>query len=715
MASPLTIQQIIAREMDIPEQRVNATLRLLAEGATIPFISRYRKEATGGLDEVAIFNISERFDALRELADRKLYILQTIEGSGALTDELRRKIEETYDPALLEDLYLPFKPKRRTRAQIARENGLEPLAKIIMSQKCANPEDAASRYINDNIPDAQSAIAGASDIIAEWVSEDQRSRQNVRNRFQRYARISSKVVKGKEEEAEKYRSYFKVDEPLARCSSHRYLAMRRGEAEGFLKVAVTIDDDAAIDRLLQNFIRKEGRDASARIVADAVADAYRRLIKPSITTEIEAEAKAKADTAAIETFAANLHQLLLAPPLGSKAVMGIDPGFRTGCKVVCLDPNGNLLHHDIIYPTPPRNYIIDATKRVQTLVERFSIDAIALGNGTASRETERFLRSVEFPRKVEIFVVSEDGASVYSASKVARDEFPEYDVTVRGAVSIGRRLMDPLAELVKIDPKSIGVGQYQHDVDQSRLKRQLDMTVESCVNSVGIDINTASQQLLSYVSGIGDTLAANIVKYRAEHGDFTSRATLLKVPRLGPKAYEQCAGFMRVRGGRNILDNTAVHPERYPIVEKIASDNGLSLSDLVGDKSVLDNIDLSRYVTDDMGLPTLEDIVAELRKPGRDPREKATGFSFDESVREITDLVEGMILPGIVNNITDFGAFVDIGVHVSGLIHVSEMGERRVKNPAEVLKLRQQVKVRVIGVDVNRKRISLSLKGIDNQ
>ena len=584
-----------------------------------------------------------------------------------------------------------------------------------MSQKCANPEDAASRYINDNIPDAQSAIAGASDIIAEWVSEDQRSRQNVRNRFQRYARISSKVVKGKEEEAEKYRSYFKVDEPLARCSSHRYLAMRRGEAEGFLKVAVTIDDDAAIDRLLQNFIRKEGRDASARIVADAVADAYRRLIKPSITTEIEAEAKAKADTAAIETFAANLHQLLLAPPLGSKAVMGIDPGFRTGCKVVCLDPNGNLLHHDIIYPTPPRNYIIDATKRVQTLVERFSIDAIALGNGTASRETERFLRSVEFPRKVEIFVVSEDGASVYSASKVARDEFPEYDVTVRGAVSIGRRLMDPLAELVKIDPKSIGVGQYQHDVDQSRLKRQLDMTVESCVNSVGIDINTASQQLLSYVSGIGDTLAANIVKYRAEHGDFTSRATLLKVPRLGPKAYEQCAGFMRVRGGRNILDNTAVHPERYPIVEKIASDNGLSLSDLVGDKSVLDNIALSRYVTDDMGLPTLEDIVAELRKPGRDPRGKATGFSFDESVREITDLVEGMILPGIVNNITDFGAFVDIGVHVSGLIHVSEMGERRVKNPAEVLKLRQQVKVRVIGVDVNRKRISLSLKGIDNQ
>ncbi|MFH8142896.1 MAG: RNA-binding transcriptional accessory protein [Muribaculaceae bacterium] len=715
MASSLTIQQIIAREMNIPEQRVNATLKLLAEGATIPFISRYRKEATGGLDEVAIFNISERFDSLRELADRKLYILETIESAGGLTPELRQKIEETYDAPTLEDLYLPFKPKRRTRAQVARENGLEPLAKIVMSQKCANPEDAASRYLNDKVTDTGAALAGASDIIAEWVSEDQRARQNVRNRFQRHARISSKVVKGKEEEAEKYRSYFKVDEPLSRCSSHRYLAMRRGEAEGFLKISLSIDDDAAIERLQQNFIRKDSREASARIVADAVADAYRRLIKPSITTEIEAEAKTKADIAAIATFAANLHQLLLAAPLGSKAVMGIDPGFRTGCKLVCLDANGNLLHHDIIYPTPPRNYIVDATKRVQTLVERFGIEAIALGNGTASRETERFLRGVELKRKVEIYVVSEDGASVYSASKVAREEFPDYDVTVRGAVSIARRLMDPLAELVKIDPKSIGVGQYQHDVDQGRLKRQLDMTVETCVNSVGIDINTASRQLLSYVSGIGDTLAANIVKYRAEHGDFTSRAILLKVPRLGPKAYEQCAGFMRVRCSDNILDNTAVHPERYPIVEKIAADNGLSLSQLVGDRSVLDHIDLSRYVTEEIGLPTLEDILAELRKPGRDPREKASEFAFDESVHEITDLSEGMVLPGIVNNITDFGAFVDIGVHVSGLIHVSQMGEKRVKSPSEVLKLRQQIMVRVIGVDVARKRISLSLRETDNQ
>lgn len=699
--------------MNIPEQRVNATLKLLAEGATIPFISRYRKEATGGLDEVAIFNISERFDSLRDLADRKLYIIQTIESQGAMNDELRQQIDDTYDAAALEDIYLPFKPKRRTRAKIARENGLEPLAKIIMSQKCANPSDAATRYINDAVTNVDAAIAGASDIIAEWISEDQRARQNIRHRFQRYARISSKVIKGREEEAEKYHAYFNFDEPLNRCSSHRYLAIRRGEAEGFLKVAVSIDDDAAIERLCQNVIRKEAKPESATIIADAIADAYRRLIKPSITTEIENDAKEKADTAAIATFATNLHQLLLAAPLGAKPVMGIDPGFRTGCKVVCLDANGNLLHHDVIYPTPPRNYIEDATKRVLMLVERYHIEAIALGNGTASRETESFLRTLHFPRKIELFVVSEDGASVYSASKVARDEFPDQDVTVRGAVSIGRRLIDPLAELVKIDPKSIGVGQYQHDVDQTRLKRQLDMTVETCVNSVGVDINTASRQLLSYVSGIGDTLAANIVTYRAEHGDFTSRSTLLKVPRLGQKAYEQCAGFMRVRNSKNILDNTGVHPERYAIVEQMAKDSGYSLSELINDSHLLDNIDLNKYVTTEVGLPTLEDIIAELRKPGRDPREKASEFAFDESIHEISDLHEGMILPGIVNNLTDFGAFVDIGVHVSGLIHISQMADKRINNPAEVLKLRQQIKVRVIGVDINRKRISLSLKGIE--
>lgn len=699
--------------MCIPEERVNAVLKLLAEGATIPFISRYRKEATGGLDEVAIFNISTRFDALRELADRKLYILQTINSRGDLTSELQRQIEATFDAAQLEDLYLPFKPKRRTRAQVARENGLEPLAKMIMSQKCNNPTAAAAKFINENVVSEDDAISGASDIIAEWVSEDRRSREHVRNQFHRSARISSKVVKSKIDEAEKYKAYFNVDESLSRCSSHRYLAMRRGEAEGFLKVALSIDDDKTIDRLRQNFLRNGGNAECAEIVNEAVADAYKRLIKPSITTEIEAEAKQKADAGAIETFASNLHQLLLSAPFGARPVMGIDPGFRTGCKLVCLDANGNLLYHDVIYPTPPRNYIVDAQKRVLMLAERYKIEAIAVGNGTAGRETERFLRSLQFPHKVEIFVVSEDGASVYSASKVAREEFPDEDVTVRGAVSIGRRLMDPLAELVKIDPKSIGVGQYQHDVDQSMLKRQLDMTVESCVNSVGVDINTASRQLLSYVSGIGDTLAQNIVKYRAENGDFKSRSALLKVPRLGPKAYEQCAGFLRVRNGKNILDNTGVHPERYAVVERIAKDSGYELSELVKQPALLDAIDLTEYVTEEMGLPTLTDIIAELRKPGRDPRERASEFAFDESVHEIEDIREGMVLPGIVNNLTDFGAFVDIGVHVSGLIHISEMANRRVKSPGEVLKLRQQVRVKVIGVDLKRKRISLSIRDIE--
>lgn len=714
MATPTTIQQIIASELSIPEERVSATLKLLAEGATIPFISRYRKEATGGLDEVALFKISERFDALRELADRKLYILQTIEAQGAMTPELRDRIEETYDAALLEDLYLPFKPKRRTRAQVARENGLEPLARIIMSRRCRNPRETAEKYLSDKIQDADSAIAGAADIIAEWVSEDRRSRQQVRNRFQRRARITSRVVKSKMEEAGKFEAYFNVDEPLSRCSSHRYLAMRRGEAEGFLKIGITVDnEEELIESLCKNFARQGGEPEADKIVNEAVTDSYRRLIRPSIITEIEAEAKEKADTGAIGTFAANLHQLLLSAPLGAKPTMGIDPGFRTGCKLVCLDANGNLLYHDVIYPTPPRNYVIDAQKRVLMLADKFKIEAIAVGNGTASRETEAFLRSVPFPRKVEIYVVSEDGASVYSASKTAREEFPNHDVTVRGAVSIGRRLMDPLAELVKIDPKSIGVGQYQHDVDQGRLRRQLDMTVETCVNAVGVDVNTASRQLLSYVAGIGDSLAANIVAYRAEHGDFTSRSALLKVPRLGPKAYEQAAGFLRVRNGKNILDNTAVHPERYAAVERIARDSGHSLEELVADPALLDSIDLTRYVTDDMGLPTLTDIISELRKPGRDPRGSASAFSFDETVHEIGDLREGMILPGIVNNITDFGAFVDIGVHVSGLIHVSQVADRRVKSAADVLKLRQQVKVKVIGVDLNRNRISLSLRGVE--
>ena len=708
-----TIQQIIAQEMNLPEARVNATLKLLAEGATIPFISRYRKEVTGGMDEVTIFNIAERFDALRELADRKLYILQAIEAQEKLTPELREKIENSYDAAEIEDLYLPYQPKRRTKAQVARENGLEPLAKIIMARHSATPAEQAAKFLNDNVKDAEAAIDGAADIIAEWISEDQRTRRQVRNRFQRTARIISAAVKAKEEEADKYRSYFKVNESLANCSSHRYLAMRRGQAEGLLKVSVEIDDDAMIGRIRQDFTKPGGSKKCQEIVDRSVADAYKRLIKPSITTEVENDAKLRADRGAIEAFASNVHQLLLAPPLGARPVMGVDPGYRTGCKIVCLDANGNLLHHDVIYPTPPRNYILDAQKRVLMLVERYGVEAIAIGNGTASRETEKFMRSLQYPHKVEIFVVSEDGASVYSASKIARDEFPDQDVTVRGAVSIGRRLMDPLAELVKIDPKSIGVGQYQHDVDQTMLKRQLDATVESCVNTVGIDVNTASRQLLSYVSGIGDTLAANIVNYRAEHGDFTSRASLLKVPRLGPKAYEQCAGFLRVRNSRNILDNTAVHPERYPIVERIARESGHSIADLVANPALLDEIDLNKYVDDQVGLPTLTDIIAELRKPGRDPREKATEFSFDDAITDISDLHEGMILPGIVNNITDFGAFIDLGVHTSGLIHISQMGDRRVKHPSEVLKLRQTIKVRVIGVDLDRKRISLSLRGVE--
>lgn len=709
----LSATEIIAGELNIPEKHVVAALGLLAEGSTIPFISRYRKEATGGLDEVEIFAIQQRFDALQELFKRKEYILQTIESQGKLTDELRQRIDAAKEFAALEDLYLPYKPKRRTRAQIARENGLEPLAKIIMSQRCADPKKTAAKYVGENVADADAAIAGASDIIAEWVSENETARERVRSTFRRSAVLGCKVVKGKEEEAANYQTYFKVSEPLNRCSSHRYLAMRRGEAEGMLKVSVGIDNDAMVERLSRIFIRKEGLKPSAAIVEEAVRDAYKRLIVPSIETEISAEAKEKADDAAIKIFADSLHQLLLGAPLGPKRTMGIDPGYRTGCKVVCLDEAGALLCHDVIYPTPPRNYTLDAEKRLLNLVEQYDIEAIAIGNGTASRETERFVRSLRFPHKVEVFVVSENGASVYSASQIARDEFPDYDVTVRGAVSIGRRLMDPLAELVKIDPKSIGVGQYQHDVDQAKLKRSLDMTVESCVNSVGVNLNTASQRLLSYVSGIGDALAGNIVAYRESNGNFSSRGELLKVPRLGAKAFEQCAGFIRVPESGNILDNTAVHPERYSLVERMAADAGLSVGELVSNDESIGKIDLTGYVTDEIGMPTLNDIIAELRKPGRDPREKAAEFRFDDSVREIEDLREGMVIPGIVNNLTDFGAFVDIGLHESGLIHVSQLADRRVSSAAEVLKLHQHVMVKVISVDLGRRRIGLSLRGVD--
>lgn len=709
----LSATEIIAGELNIPEKHVVAALGLLAEGSTIPFISRYRKEATGGLDEVEIFAIQQRFDALQELFKRKEYILQTIESQGKLTDELRQRIDAAKEFAALEDLYLPYKPKRRTRAQIARENGLEPLAKIIMSQRCADPKKTAAKYVGENVADAGAAIAGASDIIAEWVSENETARERVRATFRRSAVLGCKVVKGKEEEAANYQTYFKVSEPLNRCSSHRYLAMRRGEAEGLLKVSVGIDNDAMVERLSRIFLRKDGLKPSAAIVEDAVRDAYKRLIVPSIETEISAEAKEKADDAAIKIFADSLHQLLLGAPLGPKRTMGIDPGYRTGCKVVCLDEAGALLCHDVIYPTPPRNYTLDAEKRLLNLVERYDIEAIAIGNGTASRETERFVRSLRFPHKVEVYVVSENGASVYSASQIARDEFPDYDVTVRGAASIGRRLMDPLAELVKIDPKSIGVGQYQHDVDQAKLKRSLDMTVESCVNSVGVNLNTASRRLLSYVSGIGDALAGNIVAYRESNGNFSSRGELLKVPRLGAKAFEQCAGFIRVPESDNILDNTAVHPERYSLVERMAADAGLSVGELVSNNESIGKIDLARYVTDEIGMPTLNDIIAELRKPGRDPREKAAEFRFDDSVREIEDLREGMVIPGIVNNLTDFGAFVDIGLHESGLIHVSQLADRRVSSAAEVLKLHQHVMVKVISVDLGRRRIGLSLRGVD--
>lgn len=703
---------VIAGETGISPKNVSATLSLLADGATIPFIARYRKEATGGLDEIAIFNISTRAEELAELARRKEYIIETIESQGALTDELRQRIDSCLDPGILEDLYLPFKPKRRTRAQVARENGLEPLAKTIMTQR-DGVLDRASRFISDKVATAADALKGAADIIAEWVNESEEVRSRVRDQFRRFAVISSKVIKAKTQEADNYATYFDFSAPLSRCSSHNYLAMRRGEAEGMLRVSIDVDDERTLSRILPLFVRRNAPADVARFITDAVTDGYKRLTRPAIENEVAAEAKVKADTTAIDTFTNNLRQLLLASPLGSKRILAVDPGFRTGCKTVCLDANGNLLHHDVIYPTPPKSDIAGSTRKILSMIDRYAIEAIAVGNGTASRETERFLKSISFNRPVDIFIVSENGASVYSASKVARDEFPDYDVTVRGAVSIGRRLMDPLAELVKIDPKAIGVGQYQHDVDQTRLKAALDMTVMSCVNSVGVDVNTASRQLLSYVSGIGDTLAANIVSYRAANGDFTSRDAIRKVPRMGPKAFEQCAGFLRVPCSANILDNTAVHPERYRLVGEMASGLGLSVAEVVSDPLKLKEIDLKRYVDENTGLSTLNDILSELEKPGRDPRDKAVTVEFDDTINDIADLREGMILPGIVNNITDFGAFVDLGVHKSGLIHISQMAEKRIQNPSQVVRLNQHVKVKVIEVDIKRGRITLTLRGVE--
>ena len=708
--------KLISTELHLQEHAVENTLKLLDEGCTIPFISRYRKERTGGLDEVQITAISNRLAQLQEIAKRKDTVVKTITEQGKMTPELEKRIDDCWESTVLEDIYLPYKPKRRTRAQVAREQGLEPLAQLLLMQREQDPKRAAQRFVRDGLSVAD-CLKGAQDIIAEQVSEDERCRNLVRSAFRREAFIESKVVKAKKEsdEAQKYSDYFEWEEPLKRCSSHRLLAMRRGESEGILRVSITIDDDEAIERLQRNYVR--GNGPCQRLVAEAVEDGYKRLLLPSIETEFMTLSKQKADEEAIRVFAENLRQLLLGAPLGQKRVMGIDPGFRTGCKVVCLDEQGNLLHHEAIFPHPPINHRMQATMHLQDMVKKFQIEAIAIGNGTASRETKEFvedaLKEVALAKPAPtIFVVSEDGASVYSASKVARDEFPDEDVTVRGAVSIGRRLMDPLAELVKIDPKSIGVGQYQHDVDQTQLKNSLDQTVESCVNLVGVNLNTASQHLLTYVSGLGPVLAQNIVDYRKENGAFTSRAQLKKVPRLGPAAYQQCAGFLRIPDAKNPLDNSAVHPESYHVVEQMAKDQHCSVSDLISDASKRSQIDIKRYVTEEVGLPTLTDIMKELEKPGRDPREQIEEFEFDSSVQTIDDLHEGMELPGIVTNITNFGAFVDIGVHQDGLVHVSQLADKYVSDPTQVVRLHQHVRVRVIGVDLRRQRISLSMKGM---
>ena len=755
--------QLISSELHLPEHGVENTLKLLAEGCTIPFISRYRKERTGGLDEVQITAISDRAERLQEIARRKDTIVKTITEQQKMTPELQKRIDDCWELTTLEDIYLPFKPKRRTRAQVAREQGLEPLAQLLLLQREPDPMRAAQRFMRDGSVRGGStatgpatvadAIKGAQDIIAEQVSEDERSRNLVRAAFRREAFIASRVVKAKKDtdEAQKYSDYFDWEEPLKRCSSHRLLAMRRGEGEGILRLQLTIDDDEAVRRLQRNWLNPTGpaglvhggsagsvrggfaatgSPACQRLVAEAVEDGYKRLLLPSIETEFMNLSKQRADEEAINVFTQNLRQLLLSAPLGQKRVMGVDPGFRTGCKVVCLDAQGNLLHHEAIFPHPPVNHRMQATMHVLQMISDYHIEAIAIGNGTASRETKDFITdclatpSDEAAGSVRggfaatasptpsVFVVSEDGASVYSASKVARDEFPDEDVTVRGAVSIGRRLMDPLAELVKIDPKSIGVGQYQHDVDQTLLKHSLDQTVESCVNLVGVNLNTASQHLLTYVSGLGPVLAQNIVDYRRQNGAFTSRAQLKKVPRLGPAAYQQCAGFLRIPDAKNPLDNSAVHPESYHVVEQMAKDQNCSVADLINNKGTRDRIDIRRYVTADVGLPTLTDILRELEKPGRDPREQIEAFEFDPRVQTIEDLHEGMQLPGIVTNITNFGAFVDIGVHQDGLVHVSQLADKYVSDPTRVVHLHQHVLVRVIAVDLRRHRISLSMKGL---
>ena len=703
---------IIIKETGLRQSQVENTLKLLESGATIPFISRYRKESTGGMDEVQVAAVSDAATRLDAISKRKETIISTIEGQGKLTPELSSRIEHSWDATVLEDIYAPYKPHRKTRADAAREKGLEPLADFLTSQNpYASVSKEAKKYLSRDkgVETEEDALDGAMDIIAERVSLDENARNMVRASFRREARISSKVVKSKESDAQKYRDWFNFSEPLSRCASHRLLAMRRGESEGFLKVSIDIDDDRAAQSLSRKYVR--GKSEAADYVNDAVQDSYFRLIQPSVENEFAALSKEKADAEAIRIFVRNLEQLLMASPLGQKAVMGIDPGFRTGCKVVCLSPEGALLHNEAIFPHPPHNQARQAAAKIENLTEQYHIEAIAVGNGTAGRETMEFISHLHLPASVQVYSVNEDGASVYSASKIARDEFPDYDVTVRGAVSIGRRLMDPLAELVKIDPSSIGVGQYQKDVSQSDLKHSLDQTVVSCVNRVGVNVNTASTHLLTYISGLGPQLAQNIVDYRNENGPFRNRKELMKVPRLGAKAFEQAAGFLRIRGGNQPLDNSAVHPESYGIVESMAKDLGCTVAELMKSAELRSRIKIEKYVTDKVGIPTLTDIMAELEKPGLDPRGPLRQFSFSNEVHEISHVKPGMVLPGIVSNVTNFGAFVDIGVHVKGLIHISQLAPGKfIKDPAQVVSLQQQVLVKVLDVDIERQRISLALE-----
>jgi uncharacterized protein len=706
-----TIKEIIAQNLNLNTIQVSNTISLLDEGATVPFISRYRKERTGSLNEVQIMAIKEQNKKFVELEKRKETILKTIDEHEKLTPDLKSRIENCYDSVELEDIYLPYKPKRRTKATAAREKGLEPLAKIIMKQLERDLEFRAGSFLNEEVPGIEEALAGARDIIAEWVSENERARNIVRRGFDMGAIITSKIIKGKEDEAAKYRDYFDWNEPLKRCPSHRLLAIRRGENEGFLRVFISSDEERILENLNRFF--EKGNYECSRQVSLAVKDSLKRLIQPSIETEFANMAKEKADEEAIKVFAENLKQLLLAPPLGPKRTLAIDPGYRTGCKVVCLDEQGNLLHNENIYPHKPQEERKMAAKKITSMVEMYQIEAIAIGNGTASRETEYFIKKLRFSREIRVYVVSEDGASVYSASSAARQEFPQYDVTVRGAVSIGRRLMDPLAELVKIDPKSIGVGQYQHDIDQKSLKSSLDSVVELSVNSVGVNLNTSSKHLLTYVSGLGPQLAENIIAFRKTNGQFLSREDLKKVPRMGTKAFEQAAGFLRIPDAINPLDNSGVHPESYKIVRQIAKDLKCELEHLIRDEELVSKIDFKKYVTDEVGLPTLIDIKNELLKPGRDPRKPIKVFEFAKDIYSIEHLEAGMILPGIVNNITKFGAFVDIGIKESGLIHISEMADRFISDPNEVVKLHEHVKVKIKEVDIPRKRIQLSLKGVE--